>query len=74
MGFMSKFMGKERGGEDRRPGRDSETGAQLDEQRLAMPPKVEATIVVQKCPTSKKLLGVRLQKKNAEDAWWKTGI
>ena len=48
MGLMSKFMGKERGGEDRRPERDSETGAQLDEQRLAMPPKVEATIVVQK--------------------------
>ncbi len=68
MGLMSKFMGKERGGEDRRPERDSETGAQLDEQRLAMPPKVEATIVVQKCPTSKKLLGVRLQKKN--DGCW----
>lgn len=36
----------------------------LDQRRLAMPVRPEATIVLQKCPTSKKLLGVRIQKKN----------
>ncbi len=43
--------------------KEVETTIQKDERRLAMPPKVEATIVVQKCPSSKKLLGVRIQKK-----------
>ena len=48
---------------DRRAKKEVETTIQKDERRLAMPPKVEATIVVQKCPSSKKLLGVRIQKK-----------
>ena len=41
---------------DRRAKKEVETTIQKDERRLAMPPKVEATIVVQKCPSSKKLL------------------
>ena len=53
---------------DRRAKKEVETTIQKDERRLAMPPKVEATIVVQKCPSSKKLLGVRIQKK--EDGYW----
>ena len=53
---------------DRRAKKEVESTIQKDERRLAMPPKVEATIVVQKCPSSKKLLGVRIQKK--EDGYW----
>ena len=34
---------------DRRAKKEVETTIQKDERRLAMPPKVEATIVVQKC-------------------------
>ena len=55
---------------DRRAKKEVESTIQKDERRLAMPPKVEATIVVQKCPSSKKLLGVRIQKK--EEALYRT--
>lgn len=41
-----------------------------DKKRLEMPPKVEATIMLQKCPSNKKLLGVRIQKKS--DGKWYT--
>ena len=34
-----------------------------DAERVKMPPKVEATIVIQKCPVNKGLLGVRIEKK-----------
>lgn len=58
---------------DYRPGDDhveSSKKRQRDERRMAMPPKVEATIILQKCPSSKKLLGVRIQKKN-DGKWYK---